>query len=483
LESHIPIYLQISRALKEKIVHGILPEGTKLPSAQALAESLAVARTTVVKAYEDLTSQGYTATVAGGGTYVSSRALEAKNISAAPATTSFDGSSALSHYAKQLETVIKSGEATAVENVKLNYGAPATDMLPLQAWKQVLLNECRNLELLDADWRPEPFGLYRCRAAIADFFCRSKGLKCSPEQIMLFAGCKESFPLVARILLNEGDLVALENPSYEDLRSHMKLMGVDYLAINVDDDGMIVSELKNLSKTPKLVYVSPSQDPTGVMMSSSRRQALLEWSAKNNVTLWEEAWDTDYSYSPPQHAPLQSQDQNQNVIYSYSFWKLLYPLVSIGTLVLPPRLIPYFERARQLADIQFSVLEQKTLGTFISEGLLDRHLKKSKKVYELRRKALLDSLLQEFRGLIEIKKHSSGLHLCVRFAKEISKADLQSAAEEARFPLVSTHAYYLQNPRDNEFLLPFALFSEEAIHDKISRFSQVLREKISVRQS
>ena len=294
---------------------------------------------------------------------------------------------------------------------------------------------------------------------------------------MLFAGCKESFPLVSRILLDEGDLVALENPSYEDLRSHLRLLGVDYAAANVDENGMIVEELSNLPKTPKLVYVSPSQDPTGVMMSPSRRQVLLDWAARNDVTLWEEAWDTDYNYSPPQHAPLQSLDKNQNVIYSYSFWKLLYPLVSIGTLILPPRLIPYFERARQLADMQFSALEQKTLGTFICEGHLDRHLKRSKRLYEQRRKALLEVLLQEFRGLIQIPKHSSGLHLCVQFAREFSRENLLNAAEEARFPLVCTHAYYIKDARPNEYLLPFALFSEELIREKIKRFAKLLKHK------
>lgn len=475
-ESAVPIYLQISRALKEHIVSGALKSGTKLPSSQELADSLSVARSTVVKAYEDLNKQGYSEAIAGSGTFVSKRASEARELLNYE-NPKYALESTLSRYAKELEKLESAGGATSVENQKLNYGAPPCDLLPLKSWKQVLLKQCLDLELNTSDLTPEPFGLYRCRQEIADYLCRVKGLKCSPEQVMIFAGCKESFALATRLLLNEGDKVAIENPSYEDPRKHFLLARAEIQIIDTDSEGLIVSQLQSKSnQAPRFVYLTPSQDPTGAIMPISRRKELLAWAENQNALIWEEAWDTDYHYSGPALPPLQSLDRAGSVIYSYSFWKLLYPLVTLGVLVLPPHLIEIFEKSRQISDIQFSMLEQKTLARFLQEGHLDRHLKKTRRVYEERRRILLEVLITELRGRIEIPKQDAGLHLCVRFAQMYKTENIVKAAEQARLTMHESSTYYLRNPRKNEFLIPFALMTEDLIKERSYNFANHLQE-------
>ena len=474
LDSPIPIYIQISRALKEQILSGSLAAGSKLPSTQELAASLSVARSTVVKAYEDLNNQGYSQAVAGAGTFVSDRAASAKEIARIKVSGERLKDSRLSKYALDLDDIASSSGATSSENEKLNYGAPPADLLPLKSWKQVLMSVTEELDIQSSDWTPEPFGLYRCRAAVADYLCRAKGLKCSPEQVMIFAGIKETFLLATKLLLNSGDTVAVENPSYEDPRNLFALSGQDQQFIDIDEHGLRVDQLRAQERQARFVYVTPLQDPTGTVMPAFRRKELIEWAQENNSIIWEEAWDCDYSYGSPPVPAIQSYDTQGNVIYAYSFWKALYPFVTLGVLVLPPQLIHIFEKYRQIADIQFCMLEQKALSRFIQEGHLDRHLKKTKRIFEERRKVLIDCLLRDLRGSVEIHKQSSGLHLCVRFAQKYSPAQLLKAAEQSKMPLYPTSAYYSQNRRSNEFLIAFAILTEELIEQRIKDFVSAL---------
>lgn len=357
----------------------------------------------------------------------------------------------------------------------LNYGAPPVDLLPIKSWKQLLISECEEFDIQSGDWIPEPFGLYRCRAAVAEFLCRNKGLKCSPEQVMIFAGCKESFAVATKLLVDPGDAVAIENPSYEDPRNLFALSRAEIQPINCDDQGMIVDELFAQNRPARFVYVTPSQDPTGVVMPMNRRKALMDWAQENDTYIWEEGWDSDYSYGSAPLPAVQSLDTRGNVIYSYSFWKTLYPLVTLGVLVLPPQLINSFEKARQIGDIQFSMLEQKALAKFIQGGHMEKHLKKTKRIFEERRKILLECLLQEFRGNIEIPKQSAALHLCVRFASSFERKNLIAAAQACKLPFYPSAGYYMQDERNNEFLMPFTLLTSEALIQRVRDFVNTLQ--------
>src|SRR5262249_54105078 len=149
------------------------------------------------------------------------------------------------------------------------------------------------------------------------------------------------------------------------------------------------------SEPVKLAYVSPSyQDPTGVAMSLERRKALLRWATRTGAVIIEDAWDSDYVYSQAALPPLKSLDQQDRVIYLYSFWKVLYPLTTIQCAVMPPWLVPVFDRVKFLTERQFPVLEHHALAEFIREGTLERHIRKTKTTYEKRRAAVKQALTE-----------------------------------------------------------------------------------------
>lgn len=476
-ESSVPLFLQIARSLQERIDSGVLSKGLKLPSTYSLSEDLKISRATVVKAYEDLLSQGYLESRAGGGTYVSGRVLAQADFFERFSDSQISEPAYFSEFSQRILSLSNSSTecASAVDNEKVNFGAPPIDSLPLKTWKRILTQECNELGSRSVDWSPDDFGLYTCREAISQYLSRSRAIKCSPEQVLIFANCKESLMFVSRILLNPGDVVAIENPSYNDPRNYFSSCGATLVPIDIDNEGMIVSELFKLKSKPKLVYTTPVQDPTGIKLTYTRKQDLVEWAEKNEVLIWEEGWEGDYNYVSPVDPALQALGSGANVFYGYCFWKLLYPLVTLGVLIVPPQLVYLCRKAKQFADIQFSMLEQKALARFISEGHLERHIKKSKSTFEKRRISAMEGLLSTLRDHIEIPKQSASLDLCIRFSKVFEKENILKSAELAGLSITATTPYYLQSPRTNEFLLPFSLHSEETLVNRISKFSTYLK--------
>lgn len=472
-ESSLPMFTQLSKIIREKIVAGLLSSGTKLPSARELAEELDIARTTVVKAYDDLINQGYLTAIIGSGTFVSDRVMEKGEFFSGIEKNFRQDDHHLSSYAKSIKA-LPAVKALSVENEFQNYGAPAQDILPVKDWKKILFNEISDYSLQSVHWTPEAFGLYRLRLAVAKFLSRTRGAHCSPEQVMIFAGSKESFSFMTRLILNEGDLFAVENPSYVDPRNQLSLSGAEIFPVESDNEGLIVSKILEAPRQIKLLYTTPIQDPTGIIMSEERRRTLIDLAKKNDFLIWEEAWDSDYIYTMTAPTPLLSLDKSSKVFYSYSFWKLLYPLTTIGILIVPPHLVTTFKQAKKNNEIQFSILEQKVLAAFLEAGYLDKQIKLTKKLYESRRKAAFEAIHQEFFGEVEAPKQTAGLHICLRFPEDYDSEVLLKASIEAKLPLVSTIGYYMKDLKKNEFLLPFALLSEDTLQNRVKAFGALL---------
>lgn len=469
-QSTEPIYRQVSNCLRRSIESGNIQAGTKLPSTTALGQSLGVNRLTIVRAYEDLAAAGLITTRSGAGSFVSDRVLKRRQLLEHSEKVMSDRrKQQLSDFASQILTD-SSLVNSASESNKFNYGAPSIDMVPGAIWKKLLLEQCQNITLNRLDATPEPFGLFACRKAIAEYLGRSKGLRCSPEQVIVFSGSQQPLNYIANILCRPGDVVAIENPSYTGALNDYAFRHTEIAEIPVDYDGLLVSHLMALSDV-KLVYTTPGyQDPTGIIMSLARRKELLNWAGAVDALIVEDGWDSEYCYTTTNLPALQGLDQTDSVFYVYSFWKLLYPLLTISVLVVPPQFIEVFELAKTLTECQFSLLEQQTLATFIEDGHLEKHLVKTKRIYSSRRKTLIDVLAGFLRKRVEIPKQSAGLHLCVRFEQNCDAQKIEDAAKQSSLPLISTKAFYRKKSVPNEYIIPFALLSEDELRQRGSDF-------------
>lgn len=472
-DKRLPRYRRLANSIRNNIESGELQPGDAVPSTRDLARELKVARVTVITAYDELISQGYLKTVSGAGTFVLTLtehdAFEERkrDVDSPPADKQ------LSAYAARIMK-LQQMTSTSADQPELNFGAPPMDVLPLKQWRALLQKHCSTHIGKRFDTNVEPMGFRPLREALAKYLKRVRGLNCTADMIAVFASSQQTVNIILRLLVNKSDQVAMENPGFVFARKTIRSLDAEVLPISVDKDGMMVAEL-NAHPACKIAYVTPShQDPTGAILSAHRRQALLDWAASNSCFIIEDDYDCEYNYGTPPLKSLQGQDQDQSVIYISTFWKILFPIMPIGFIVVPPVLIPALAKAKMLAERNFSLLEQYALTDFINEGYLERHISKTRKLYAERRRVLISALTRAFGQTIQIAKHSSGMHIKIQLNTKLSDEEILARAALADLPLVSTEEYYIKGHSPGEFLLSFAGRSTEGVTASVNKFAKLL---------
>jgi len=476
----LPLRKQLGNELKQAILQVRLMPGQLLPSTRLLAIRLGVSRTTVLRAYEDLLCQGYLKSVDGVGTFVSEN-LPKQSFSTRAAPTSYPIH--LSQYAKNLMAMAPT-PLSSEDHPALNCGASPPELLPIKQWRQVLLKHCRDYNSANFDFVDEPFGNFLLRQAICGYLGRMRALQCNPSQVAVFSGVFDAPNMIAQILVDPGDSVIVENPGFSYIHQRFRSLGATVQGVSVDNDGIVVDELRKLPPS-KLLYVTPShQDPTGAVLSLSRRKDLLDWAYETGTIVVEDDHDCEHRYTGSRLPSLQGLDEHEQVIYLSSFWKTLFPLASGGYMVVPDILAPVFSHAiymRQGAgNTSFPMLEQSALTEFINDGILERHIRKIRAIYIRRWQTLIAALTLHLRPHVSMAKESASMHLLVRFQVPIPDNVLMELAHEANFVLTSTSSFYLEAKPLNhgEFLVPFAHIAEQELERSVHDFAKLLKKTL-----
>ncbi|HMJ22585.1 MAG TPA: PLP-dependent aminotransferase family protein, partial [Terriglobales bacterium] len=254
----------------------------------------------------------------------------------------------------------------------------------------------------------DPLGYLPLRRAVADYLSTSRGVRCDPEQVAIVSGVQEALDLAARIFLNPGDRVCMENPGYVGAASAFDAVGARVSAAPLDGEGM---ELREASlRGARLIYVTPGhQFPLGITMSLARRLQLLEWSLKSGALILEDDYDSEYRYSGRPVPALQGLDRHGLVLFTGSFSKVLFPSLRLGYLVVPPDLVDVFSATISVTRRHAPLFEQSVLCDFITEGHFGRHLRRMRQVYADRLTVLLECARQSLVGLLEISGVEAGL--------------------------------------------------------------------------
>jgi GntR family transcriptional regulator/MocR family aminotransferase len=253
-----------------------------------------------------------------------------------------------------------------------------------------------------------PRGYRPLRQAIAEYLNTARGVKCVPGQVAIVSGVQEALDLVARLFLDPGDRVCMEDPGYSGAAMVFEAFGAKVSTVASDKDGIRTSRLP--SRGARLVYVTPGhQFPLGTTMSLPRRLQLLEWAQKSGALIFEDDYDSEYRYSGRPVPALQGLDRSSLVLYAGSFSKVLFPSLRLGYLVIPSDLVNYFEAAKSITSRHAPLLEQVVLCDFITEGHFGRHLRRMREVYAERLSVLLESARQRLTGLLEISDLEAGL--------------------------------------------------------------------------
>jgi GntR family transcriptional regulator / MocR family aminotransferase len=357
-------------------------------------------RGVVVDAYAQLAAEGYLQTRRGGGTTDSAMLARERSPPSDTARRS------LVHH-------------------DMNPFCPALSGFPRTAWSAALTRVLRNVP----DERlayPDPTGTPELRATLAAYLGRVRGVRSTPEQIVVTNGLRQGIELLWSALAAGGARrVAVENPGWRGIRDTAAAAGLSLVPLPVDGEGLIVERLEQADVDA--VAVAPAhQYPTGAVLSPSRRAALVAWAQKRDTLIVEDDYDAEYRYDRQPIGSLQGLEP-QRVVYGGSASKTLAPAIRLGWLALPERLVQPIAARQRLHGGMPAPLEQLALADLIERGELDRHLRRQRRRYHRQREALLAALASE---LPEVSVHgvAAGLYAVLHLPDGIDEQTVLTAA-------------------------------------------------------
>ncbi|MGH3145626.1 MAG: PLP-dependent aminotransferase family protein, partial [Rubrobacter sp.] len=351
--SDAPYYRQLYEGVRSAILSGLLPVGTRLPSTRTLATELGVSRTTAVTAFDQLLAEGYLEGKVGSGTFVAG-SLPDDLLSVRERVECESGPARSGRRLSGRGAMLAATPATAVRDRgsprAFRPGVPALDEFPYAVWRRISGKVWRRPSggLLGYG---DPAGYWPLREAISGHLRTARGVRCLPEQVIVVSGSQQALDLAARVLLDPGDAVWVEDPGYTGARGALSGAGARLVPVPVDGEGLEVE--KGIEREPdaRLACVTPShQYPLGVTMNLGRRLVLLGWAGSSGAWVVEDDYDSEYRYTGRPLEALQGLDTGERVLYVGTFSKVLFPALRLGYLVVPPDLIEAFTSARELTD-------------------------------------------------------------------------------------------------------------------------------------
>jgi GntR family transcriptional regulator/MocR family aminotransferase len=471
----IQIHKDLTIATRKALLERGLADGEKMPSAREMAVQLGVSRTTMVKVYQQLIAEGYLETRIGSGTFVRNNHCVEKRFGAEVGTT--DGAPLL-RFCPQLSGLgnriahVNPDNEIAAEPLPADFARGAFDVLPTRQWQQSISRAARRRR----SWEDcGTFGYRPLQSCLANFLRRVKAVNCVSEQVALFASWQQAINFVSSLCIKENDLVAVETPGHTAARNNALLAKARIEEIGVDGQGLKVEELSGVEEPIKLLYVSPSHhDPSGVIWNSSKRAALLQWAADTDALIVEDGRDSDYIYGKGTLPALQGIDQDGRVIYMYDFSKSLAPYVNIALVVIPHAMLEVAKKALQIFGTIPPSIEQFALTDFIEKGELQRHLRRTRTIYQTRRQAMLYNLTRQFGNKVTICGQSAGLHQIVRLDLPASELEILACARQAELPMVAMKDCYGSYGKSYEFLIPFGLLDADELPGQIAKFKELI---------
>jgi GntR family transcriptional regulator/MocR family aminotransferase len=524
---------QIYAQVRAAILDGRLRAGDRLPPSRALAADLGVARLTVATAYDWLRAEGYVYGRVGAGTFVApvfeahpsglsapfaaARAASVAPRDTAPAPPSLSSASEasaseasaseasappvpLTAWARRIATIplLGAGSGTSAA-YDLRPGVGAAEAFPWARWRRVVgwpdpvdplaEQRARARESAARAGRWDALlGPAETRAAIAAWLRRSRAVRCDPDQILIAGSVQQVLALLARLLVEPGQRLLVEDPSYIGFHAAFLAEGATLEGVPVDAQGLRVEALPaprpsaaaatDSTSAARLAIVTPShQYPTGVTLSLERRVALLEWARRSGVVLVEDDYDGDLRLEGQPLEALRGLDDRDEVIYLGTFAKALYPALRLAFAVLPRWLVEPVARARAASDRHPTWRDALAVARFIEAGELERHLARVRRLYRARRDALIAAVTAELADMSErlvLGPAEAGNHLLARLPDSVDDVALERAALAAGVAFSALSPHFQRQPRPG-MLLGFGALDEERLRAAVHLLAPLVR--------
>jgi 2-aminoadipate transaminase len=471
---------QIQAHFERLIGDGLLAPGVKLPATRELAQSLRVNRATVALAYEELVAAGLARAHVGQGTFVAGERPLGGAAPVAPAP--IDWTALLSRSARVAAADEERRRALGTPNgaggglVSFAGGMPDSALFPTDAFRRVLNQVVR--EEGEALLQYSPAGGYApLRRYLSGYLLRF-GVEARAEEILIVNGSQQGFDLIARTLVDPGDVVAIEQPTYPGAMQAFRSFGARLLPIEWDAAGPRpdVFERACERQAPKLFYCQPNaHNPTGLALEPEVGRRLLAAAARHQVPIVEDGFDGSLYYGPRPGMPLKAADRTGVVLYIGTFSKILFPGLRLGWLVAPPPVTERLQAAKQLADLHTSALLQAAVHRFCERRLLERHVTRVNAEYARRRALLLGALRGRMPEGVTWTEPQGGFSLLLTLPPGVEAAALLPAALERGVAFTPGQAFFLDGAGERTLRLAFSSVAAARIDEGVRRLAEAIK--------
>jgi GntR family transcriptional regulator/MocR family aminotransferase len=422
-----PLYVQLYQFIKNEICTGVIVTGTRLPSIRQLSSYLKVSRNTVDSAYQQLITEGYVESRPRSGLFVMSVEFTIP--------------------AQQVLPPIVKVNNTDKRDIEIDfrYGNVDSVHFPFAIWKKLTLR-CLSSDQYNLFTYGDPQGEYELRLEIAKYLRYSRGVSCSPEQVVIGSGIQQLMSLLSLLIKQDRYTVAIEDPGYDGVRSVFERHGFHVKPIPLDEQGIKVNTLYNSKAS--VVYVTPShQFPCGMIMPYSRRMQLLKWAEERDGIIIEDDYDGEFRYVGNPIPALQGLTLNNNVVYAGSFSKSFLPSIRMGYMILPMSLLERYKQDFGLYDHPVSIIHQMTLHQFMEQGHWERHIRRMRNLYQKKQALLIREIKSCLGDIVSITGNDAGLHILLEVRNGMTEKELIEHALTFKVGVYPVSRHWMESSR------------------------------------
>lgn len=426
-EQSTAIYLQIVFEFIKAIQTGFLPEGTKLPGTRILCKLLSVNRNTLIKAFQDLESQGWIETLPNKGTFILSQHKQ-KNKDEFITAPNQNSSESTIGFTFQRSTILENPTETSNLPYQFNDGLPDLRLIQNEILARLYVSKLKRQKTSKTYEQIQIQSHLNFKTHFSNYLNLTRGLRISTSSLLTTSSHEISLYLVTKVLISPGDKVVVASPGYYISNMTLTNTGAQIITIPVDQDGIDTNRLKEICKESKIrvLYLTSNYHyPTTISLSAKRRMEVLELANQYGFIILEDDYDFDFHYDNNPILPLAAFDSNQKVVYIGSFGRSLPSGFSYGFVAAPPEFVTELEKHQNILEPGIDVIKEQVLTEWINEGEVHRLSKKNKKIYKERRDYFVSLLKEKLSSKIKFKVPLRGLAVWIEWLDTFNLITLQ----------------------------------------------------------
>jgi GntR family transcriptional regulator/MocR family aminotransferase len=467
LHKSTAIYQDIYAFIKSAIAKHDLPNASELPATRKLATALQISRSTVVKAYELLRLEGLLTSKTGAGHFVHFE--QADNLDFVnPAEVNLPE---ISEIGRSFYGNVNLVNSLDDKTVAFRPGIPPLDIFPIHQWKKQTNKYWQFAKASELSYYAET-GVEALKKSIASYLLLTSHVKCDFRQIVIVSGSLQSLYLIGSLLINPGDGVYMENPTFPNVHSVYKGLRADVVGVDLDADGINIAQVANDSKANmKLLHVTPScQYPMSMAMTLARKQEVLAFAKKKGVYIIENDYEHEINNFKAPRTPLFTLDKEQRTFYLGTFNRSLHPSIRIGFMVVPPQLIDPMRALIRHSHLFVSPSIQFILNSLIENKILHKHLAKVQEVAEERYSLFSSIIKNQGQGVLkEVVSKVPSLHITTLLNKNVSDKNVVDALGKKGIITHSLSKCYVSEPKQQGLIMGHSCIRTPLIKAKLQK--------------